>query len=75
MTDWKKRRNNYIEKVREEYKVKEGRGMTEDKKTIKCPICSIEHVVDKYNWIDSCKGYMHLIEFEAIVLEGEKDGK
>jgi hypothetical protein len=71
---WKDRRDNYIEKVRGEYKVKEARGMTEERKT-KCPFCFNEHIIDKYDWIDSCKGYMHLTEFEAIFLEGEKNEK
>ena len=70
---WKKKREEYVKSVWE-YKVKENRPMTE-KRTIKCPFCFNEHIIDKYDWVDSCKGYMHLIEFEAIFLNGEKKGK
>ena len=68
---WKNRREEYVKSVWE-YKVKEARGMTEIK-TVKCPFCFADHVVDKYDWVDSCKGYMHLIQFEEIYLQGEKN--
>lgn len=59
---WKKKRDNYIEKVKEEYKIKEGRGMTEKRTTI-CPICNKEHVIDKYDFVDSCIGYFDMNNF------------
>ena len=76
---WKKRREDYIKKVRDEYKIKEARGMTEEK-TYKCPLCGSEHKIDKYDWIDSCIGYidLSLIEIyeEKWLLERmKKNGK
>ena len=26
-----------------------------------------KHIIDKYNWVDSCKGYMSLGDFEKII--------
>ena len=64
---WKDKRKDYIEKVTNEYKVKEARGMTEDK-TFKCPLCNTSHGIDKYNFVDSCIGYFdrETIEYEII---------
>ena len=77
-TDWKKRREDYIEKVRDEYKVKEARGMTEEKK-YKCPWCHQEHEIDKYGWVQSCFGYFDLnnieYEYEKFVERMAKHGK
>ena len=74
MTDWKKEREVYIEKFTNEYKVNGIRGINK-KNIYKCPICGANHLIDKYNWVQSCKGYMHLSEFYAKFLEGEKNGE
>lgn len=34
---------------------------------IKCGLCQEKHILDKYNWVDGCKGYMSLGDFEMIV--------
>ena len=34
---------------------------------IKCPLCQNLHPIDKYNWIDTCQGYLSLTDFEMIV--------
>ena len=68
MTDWKKRREEYIDRVwkRGKYKVEEGREMTE-KTHIKCPLCADKHKIDAYGWVETCEGYMNLSEFELLV--------
>ena len=68
MTDWKKRREVYIEKVTNEYKVKyKVKDIIEDK-TFKCPLCGEHHKIDGYNFVDSCIGYFDIetIEYEII---------
>ena len=42
------------------------------KKKYSCPICHEEHEIDKYNFIDSCIGYMWLLEFPFKVKEYEQ---
>ena len=34
---------------------------------IECPLCQNLHPIDKYDWIDTCEGYMSLEDFEMIV--------
>ena len=34
---------------------------------IRCGLCLGEHILDKYNWVDSCQGYISLGDFEMIV--------
>jgi hypothetical protein len=65
---WKDQRDNYINRVKGEYKVKESRGMTEDNKTLKCPICNKEHIIDKYDFVDSCIGYFDATNFGYEVM-------
>jgi hypothetical protein len=33
---------------------------------IKCPLCLETHIIDKYGWVDGCRGYMDLADFELI---------
>ncbi len=37
--------------------------------TIKCPFCYNEHKIDRYDWVETCKGYMHINEFQLIITE------
>ena len=34
-----------------------------------CPWCGEHHTIDKYDWIDSCKGYMWFEEFKGKINE------
>ena len=34
---------------------------------IKCDLCLGNHILDKYNWVDSCQGYISLTDFEMII--------
>lgn len=34
---------------------------------IKCPLCLGTHEIDKTNWVQSCQGYIPLVDFEMIV--------
>ena len=34
---------------------------------VKCPICQDKHKLDNYNWVDSCEGYMPLVDFEMLI--------
>ena len=34
---------------------------------IKCPLCQNLHPIDTYQWVDTCQGYMSLVDFELIV--------
>ncbi len=34
-----------------------------DTLVIDCPLCGDIHFVDKYDWVDSCEGYISLDDF------------
>ena len=35
--------------------------------TIKCQLCYDKHEIDRYGWVESCRGYMNLSDLELIV--------
>jgi len=38
-------------------------------KTLECPLCGRKHIIDKYEWVDTCIGYIPLAVLDKAVEE------
>ena len=59
---WRDKAKQYVEHATKKHEEKHP-----EPEHIKCPLCINLHIIDMYQWVDSCRGYMSLGDFEMIV--------
>jgi len=60
---WRDLADRYVEHSKKKRVKKEPHST----RLIRCPLCQKLHLLDTYSWVDTCQGYMSLVDFELIV--------